>query len=133
MPQALSEDPRLARLTKLCLAFPEVTRELGRQHATFRVRRKVFAYFLDNHHGDGVVAFCWKAAPGENKEWVAFDPVRFHLPAYIGPRGWVALRLDVGRLDWAEIGEFARDSYRRIAPKELVSHLPTVRQSRGTG
>ncbi|HEV8357377.1 MAG TPA: MmcQ/YjbR family DNA-binding protein [Gemmatimonadales bacterium] len=131
MPAAPREDKRLARLTTLCSALPEVTRELGGGHATFRVRGKPFVYFLSNHHGDGVVSFCWKAGPGENRDWVVLDPERYFLPAYIGPRGWAGLRLDVGRPDWAEIAGLARDSYRLTAPTRLVARLPPLRGSPG--
>src|SRR5579864_9668439 len=37
----------LARLTEICLALPDAVRERESRHATFRVRKKVFAYFLD--------------------------------------------------------------------------------------
>jgi hypothetical protein len=124
MPTPLPEDQRLVRLTALCSAFPEVTRELSGDHATFRVRGKPFVYFLNNHHGDGVVSFCWKAGPGENRDWVKLDSTRYFLPAYIGPRGWAGLRLDRGRPDWAEIAGLARDSYRLTAPKSLIARLP---------
>ena len=56
----------LRRLTELCLSFPEATVERHGSHATFRVRKKVFAYFLDDHHGDGIVAVCVKTRLGEN-------------------------------------------------------------------
>src|SRR6185369_14519145 len=62
-------------------------------HASFLVRKKTFAYYLANHHGDGIVAACFKVALGGNADLVASDPARFYLPAYIGPRGWVAFRL----------------------------------------
>lgn len=113
------ENPRLARLTKICLAFPEATRECSGSHATFRVRKKVFAYFLDNHHGDGIVSVCAKVLPGDNKSLVSAQPARFYLPAYIGPRGWVALRLDIGPIDWKEVGELVAGSYQLTAPKRL--------------
>jgi hypothetical protein len=29
---------------------------------------------------------------------------------YIGSRGWVALRLDVGEVDWDEVGELAAEA-----------------------
>ena len=91
------------------------------QHASFLVRKKTFAYYLDNHHGDGIVAVSCKVAAGENAEMAAFDPARFYLPAYIGPRGWVALRLDVGEIDWDEVGDLVADSYRLTAPKRLAA------------
>ena len=93
-------------------------------YATFRVRKKVFAYFLNNHHGDGIVSVACKALPGENTALAAAQPDRFYLPAYIGPKGWVALRLDIGNVDWEEVAEPVTASYRSIAPKRLVALLP---------
>jgi hypothetical protein len=115
-----TEDRRLVRLTKICNALPEVSRELTGDHATFKVRKKTVGYFLNNHHGDGIVAVCFKMAPGDNSRLVALDPSRYYLPAYIGPRGWIGLRLDVGKIDWEEVAEFVGDSYRLVAPKRLV-------------
>jgi predicted DNA-binding protein (MmcQ/YjbR family) len=94
--------------------------EIMGDHASFRVRKKVFAYFLNNHHGDGIVSVCAKVLPGDNQRLVDSDPIRFHLPAYIGPRGWVGLRLDRGKIDWAEVKELVTGSYRLTAPKTLV-------------
>src|SRR5258708_7322282 len=56
MKKEVAEDRRLARITKICLALPESTKERHGSHASFRVRKKVFTYYLDNHHGDGIVA-----------------------------------------------------------------------------
>jgi predicted DNA-binding protein (MmcQ/YjbR family) len=119
----MTDDRRLAKLTKLCLALPDATVERKGDYATFRVRKKVFAYFLDNHHGDGIVSLCWKAALGENEELAQADPSRFYVPAYIGPRGWAAVRLDRGPVDWDEVAELAEASYRAVAPKTLVARL----------
>jgi predicted DNA-binding protein (MmcQ/YjbR family) len=115
------EDPRLVRLTEICLGLPEAARLDQGQHASFQVRKKTFAYFLDNHHGDGIVSVCCKVARGENADLAASDSARFYLPAYIGPRGWVGLRLDVGRIDWNEVAELVAGSYRLVAPKRLAA------------
>lgn len=114
------EDPRLVRLTSLCLALPEATRELNGQHASFQVRKKTFAWFLSDHHGDGIVSVSCKMALGENEDLVRTDPDRFYLPAYMGPRGWIALRLDRGSIDWDEVAELVTGSYRLVAPKTLA-------------
>jgi predicted DNA-binding protein (MmcQ/YjbR family) len=71
------------------------------------------------NHGDGRVALNCKAAPNENKELVASEPERFFFPAYLGPRGWVGLYLDLQRVDWDEVSELVRESYQLIAPKRL--------------
>ncbi|HLK49633.1 MAG TPA: MmcQ/YjbR family DNA-binding protein [Bryobacteraceae bacterium] len=121
MARSRPEEPRLARVTKICLALPETRRELHGSHAAFLVRKKTFAYFLNNHHDDGIVSITGKVLPGDNNALVAAQPKRFYLPAYIGPRGWVALRLDLGKVDWNEVAELVQCSYRLMAPKRLAS------------
>jgi predicted DNA-binding protein (MmcQ/YjbR family) len=118
------EDPRLVRLSKICLALPESTREIMGDHASFRVRKKVFVYFLNDHHGDGIVSVACKVLAGDNAALAKSDPSRFYLPAYVGPRGWVALRMDVGKVEWDEVTELVMTSYRLVAPKTLTRTLP---------
>lgn len=118
-----SEDPRLARLTEIALALPEATRQIYESHAQFTVRKKTFAYFLDNHHGDGIVAVTCKVLPGDNKALVAAQPRRFYLPDYVASKGWVALRLDVGKVDWSEVKELLLCSYVLIAPTRLAQQV----------
>jgi predicted DNA-binding protein (MmcQ/YjbR family) len=118
-----SADPLRDRLTKICLALPEATYEPSGHsddHAIYRVRKKTFAYYMNNHHGDGKICVAAKVAPGDNNALVAAQPDRFYPPAYIASRGWVALRLDIGKIDWSEVRELVADSYRRVAPKRLA-------------
>jgi phosphoribosylglycinamide formyltransferase-1 len=119
MPESAAEDKRLSRLTAIAFALPEAQRQIYGSHAQFLVRKKTFAYFLDNHHGDGIVAVTCKVLPGENKALVEAQPDRFYLPAYIASRGWVALRLDRGKIDWGEVKELMRVSYETVSPKRL--------------
>ena len=116
-------DSRLTRVSKICLALPETTREDCGRHAGFHVRKKTFAWFLDDHHGDGIVAISCKVLPGDNSALVAAHPARFYLPAYMASRGWVALRLDTRKIDWDEVAELVTTSYRLIAPKKLAAVL----------
>ncbi len=119
----MTKHPHLARLTKICLALPEAERRDSGDHAAFRVRKRNFAYFLNSHHGDGIVSVACKALPGDNTELARAQPERFYLPAYVGPRGWVALRLDAGEIDWDEVAELVATSYRLVAPKSLISKI----------
>jgi phosphoribosylglycinamide formyltransferase-1 len=126
MPNPSSEDPRLTRLSQLALALPEATRVISGAHAQFLVRKKTFAYFLDDHHGDGIVAVTCKVLPGDNKSLAEAQPTRFYLPAYIASKGWVALRLDRGRIHWKEVSDLLMGSYALVAPPKLaeqVKHL----------
>ena len=123
MAKRSAEDPRLARLTEIALVLPEATRNLFGSHAQFLVRKKTFAYFLDNHHGDGIVALTCKVFAGDNKALAEAQPERFYLPDYLASRGWVALRLDVGRVDWSEVKDLLLGSYTLIAPKGLADQV----------
>ena len=123
MPKRSAEDPRLTRLTEIALSLPDVTRQIYGSHAQFLVRKKTFSYFLDNHHGDGIVAVTGKVLPGDNKALVEAQPDRFYLPAYVASRGWVALRLDVGKIDWEEVRELLFGSYTLLAPKRLADRV----------
>ena len=123
MNKTAAADPRLKRLITVCLALPETTCERKGDHASFLVRRKVFVYYLANHHNDGIVSVCAKVFPGDNTALITGDPKRFYLPAYVGPRGWVGLRLDTGRIDWDEVAELVTGSYLLTAPKTLASRI----------
>jgi|SRR5271154_815690 len=117
------EDPRLTQIIKIARALPETTHEIKGSHAQFLVRKKTFAYFLDDHHGDGIVAITCKVLPGDNKALAEAQPRRFYLPAYIGPKGWVALRLDVGKISWDEVKDLLLGSYALVAPKRLAEQV----------
>ena len=57
---------------------------------------------------------------------VGSDPDRFFVPPYVGPKGWIGMRLD-GRVDWDLVRDLVTDSYRMIAPKRLAALLdPTT-------
>src|SRR5712671_2764467 len=115
------EDERLTRFTKICLGFPRAERETMGSHAGFKVKKKTFAYFVNDHHADGIVGVWCKVLPGDNAALIKADPKRFYMPAYVGPRGWVGLRLDVGRVNGGEVGELVKGSYQLISGKTLAA------------
>src|SRR5438445_12719830 len=105
MAKRSAENPQLKRVTEIALKLPETARKVYGSHAQFLVRKKTFAYFLDNHHADGIVSITCKVLPGENAALSGAQPRRYYLPAYIRAKGWVALRLDRGKPDWSEVRE----------------------------
>jgi hypothetical protein len=121
MARKLNKQERLDALVKICLALPQTSREEKASHSAFLAGKKIFAYYLDNHHDDGVTSVCCKVLPGENRFLVESDPGRFYLPAYIGPRGWIGLRMDLARLNLTEVKELIHGSYLQVAPKKLAS------------
>lgn len=110
----------LNKLDQICSRLPESSRVDQGDHASYLVRKKVFVYFLNNHHGDGIVSVACKALPGDNQRLVNSDAARFYLPAYIGHRGWVAIHIDTGKVDWEEVAELMLGSYLLAAPKTLA-------------
>jgi predicted DNA-binding protein (MmcQ/YjbR family) len=122
-----STDRLLARVTKMCLALPEATCEPKGRHAAYLAGKKIFAYYVNDHHGDGIIAVNCKVLPGDNVELIRAHPDRFYMPAYIGPRGWVGLRVDVSKVDWEEVAELLAGSYQLVAPKRLALLVRTRR------
>jgi hypothetical protein len=118
----------LARVRKICLALPEASERLSHGEPTFFVGAKggkggkVFVSVVNDHHGDGIVGITFPAEPGAQATLIEADPRRFYRPPYVGPSGWVGLRLDVD-VDWEEVAEFARESWRLVAPKRIAALL----------
>ena len=52
----------------------------------------------------------------------AHDPERFFRPPYVGPRGWIGVRID-DDVDWTEVAELCQDAYRTVAPTRLIRIL----------
>lgn len=112
------------RIASICLAFPEAARDSRTgQHDVYTVRGKRFAYYLDDHHGDGRISLEFRGAPGEQGRLVAEDNRRFFVPSYIARYGWVGLYLDLGTVDWDEAERFILDSFVLAAPRTLAAKL----------
>ena len=114
---------RKDKLIELCNTLPEVTVE-GDHHLQFKVRGKSFGWYMDNHHGDGKIALCCKAASGDQEFLIQADSEKFFRPAYLGANGWIGIRLDLSTIDWGEINGFVTSAYKLSAPKRLVATLP---------
>jgi hypothetical protein len=114
----------LARLRKLCLAFPEAHEVEAWGEPTFRVKNKLFAMHAsaDTHHGDGREGVWIKSAHVTQDMLVRADPKRYFVPPYVGKSGWVGAYIGRGA-DWEIIGDLLRDAYRLTAPKKLVTQL----------
>ena len=117
---------RLAKLVAIAESLPEgesVVQGLKGEHRALRVRKKTFAYYCFDHHGDGQVALLCKAMPGDQARLVEDDPKRFFVPPYLGSKGWIGVRLDGRSVDWTEVAYLLRSAYRSSAPRALASRL----------
>jgi len=105
----------VSRLRTICLALPEATEKETFGGPTFRVRDKIFAMPRSD---DGRLSVWLKAAHGAQEMLIEADPDRFFRPPYLGPKGWIGMRLD-NAPDWDEVAAFTRRSYVLVAPKRL--------------
>jgi predicted DNA-binding protein (MmcQ/YjbR family) len=109
----------IQRIRDICLALPEADeRPFGGHTApAFRVRNKIFVMTSE----DGT-SMTMKAPRGAQQVLVASEPARFFVPKYVGPKGWVGVRLDL-RVppDWDEMAELITESYCLTAPKRLAA------------
>jgi hypothetical protein len=125
-------DAALRRLRAICLALPETSERLSHGSPAFFIReKKTLAMFVDDHHGDGRLALWCPAPPGVQEELVALEPRRFFRPPYVGPSGWLGLRLDVD-VDWDEVAGVIEDAYRKVAPRRLVALLDAPGDPQGS-
>jgi len=120
--QLAQSTQRRERLTEICRRLPEITYEtVGDGHIAFRIRKKIFGYYMFDHHGDGIIGFCCKSSLSEQRRMIREDSESFFVPAYVGPRGWIGIRLDLEEVDWDTVGELARQAYQATAPRKLAT------------
>ncbi|MEE9279489.1 MAG: MmcQ/YjbR family DNA-binding protein [Myxococcota bacterium] len=112
----------LEKLRKIIAAWPETDERVSHGSPTFWGGRKTFASFHDDHHGDGRVAVWCKAEPEMQTPIVEWDPEVFFIPPYVGPSGWIGIRLDRD-VDWETVAELLEDGYRLVAPKRALAKL----------
>jgi hypothetical protein len=112
----------LERVREICLSFPETAEKEAWRAPTFRVRGKMFAMYMDDHHGDGRTALWLNAEPGIQEMLVESDPGRFFVPPYQGPYGWIGVRVDLDP-DWDEVRDLVEESYRMTAPAKVLARL----------
>lgn len=123
MATAKQRERALREVRRICLALPEVSERLSHGTPSWFVRgKKTVAMFADDHHRDGILGIWCPAEPGVQEELVESEPDRFYRPPYVGPSGWIGVRLDRD-VDWDEVAQILTDSYRKVAPKTLVKQL----------
>jgi hypothetical protein len=122
-----ADDSDLARLRAVCRALPEVDEGELQDRPLFRVRRRRFLIY----NGERAPARPRWATSGRSIH-VLTDPLerpallqdpRFSRSPHHGDRGWLALRLERGRIDWEEVFELVESAYRRAAPRDLADRL----------
>lgn len=119
--------PPIERLRAVCLALPQAHEVEAWGEPTFRVKNKIFAMYAasENHHGAGRPSVWCKSTHLIQDLLIHEDRARYFSPPYVGPKGWVGIRLDK-RPNWTTVAELVRDAYLLTAPKRLAAALRDV-------
>ena len=125
-----------AAVREICLSFPEAAEFISHGSPDFRVRKKTFASYVVNHHGDKRVSLWLNSPPGAQEVHTRGEPKHFFVPPYVGPRGWLGVNLDKG-ISWKRVAVLVREAYEKVAPPALRERIgktieikpPTVKLS----
>lgn len=112
------DDPYLARLRPLALAYPEAVEKESHGRPTF-FAGKVFAVFSGTE--ERPFGLYVKPEPDDRVALLGDD--RFYVPPYYGPSGWLALDFEAAEVDWTEVDELLDASYRQVALQRMVKAL----------
>jgi len=118
---ARARDP-LKKLRTIIAGLPETSEKLSHGSPTFWGGKKTFASFHDNHHGDGRVAIWCKASFEGQAAYVEQERDIFFVPPYVGPSGWLGIRVDRD-VDWEMVAGVLKEGYRLVAPKRAIKLL----------
>jgi hypothetical protein len=121
------DDPALARLRSICLAFPEATEKISHGRPIFRARvtfatcsgmtKAAIPGEAMTQHPCSVLI-----RPSDAERPALQQDARFFTPAYYGPAGWLGLDL-TDDVDWQEVAELVDTSYREVSGPRLVRLL----------
>jgi YjbR len=102
-----------ARVRAICLALPGTRERPSHGTPAFFVKKQFAIVWPEGHH-DRHFPQLWCAAPlGAQDAFVSMAPGRFFRPPYVGPRGWLGLRLD-GAVDWDEVAALCEDGHQAV-------------------
>lgn len=123
MTRKLSPDRARAKIAAIVESLPEGKAARVGAHLSLEVRKRRFGWFMSDHHGDGRVAINCKVPSLVASQLQSLVPAQFHIPKYVGSKGWIGLWLDVPGVDWDQVELCLVEAYRTVAPKKLLASL----------
>jgi len=110
------------RLRRICLSLPETTETETFGHPTFRIDGKTYCV-IEEYKGEEAIAL----KVGLPLQGVFLRDERFYKTPYTGKHGWVSLRT-AGKLDWREVEDLVKGSYRLMARRSSSSDRSAKRR-----
>jgi hypothetical protein len=104
---------RVSTVRRLALQLPGAEERETWGEATFRVRNRIFMMLTERER------HAWlKNGHDEQAALVAMDPDTFFVPPYVGPSGWIGVR--ISSVDRDEMHELIVEAWRRTAGVRAV-------------
>jgi predicted DNA-binding protein (MmcQ/YjbR family) len=121
------DDRDLSLIRSICLRFPESEEFELQSRPLFRVHTRRFALFNGNGspprpRWNGFGRSLHFVTDPQEREALRQDP-RFVTSPHHGDRGWIALDLEAGEIDWEEVAELLETGYRHVASRQLIDQL----------
>lgn len=120
-----SDDPILARLREVALAFPGAQERVSHGRPNWFTKNQFAAYggHVKGSHHDESLARALIFKPDADHRDLLLGDERFVVPGYHGPFGWLAIALDTWEPGWDEVADLVEESYRMTAHPKLVREL----------
>jgi hypothetical protein len=101
---------------RIALSFPETVEKERWGHPTFDVAGRMFITIPDDQ-----TSFAVRCPRLERGELIAAEPEKFWVPPHEAGSNWVRARLSALE-DATELTDILTDSWRQVAPSELLDH-----------
>ena len=111
------------QLQRILKRLPEASALAQGNHLSLEVKNRRFGWFLDDHHADGRIALNCKGSPEARDVLARLAPKQFHVPKYLGNKGWIGMWLDTSKIDWSAVEIALHEAYRLTAPKALLAKM----------
>ncbi|MGV0625259.1 MmcQ/YjbR family DNA-binding protein [Mycolicibacter minnesotensis] len=119
------DDPGLAELRGIALAFPEAVEKISHGRPVFGAP-KMFAVYGGSSKATGTMVAYPHAVlvkVEESERRALEQDRRFFFPMYLGPSGWLGLDFTAAAVDWIEVRELVDASFRLTASPRLIRTL----------
>lgn len=112
----------LGKVRAIALALPESAERLSHGAPGFHIEKgRFFAYFSHDLHGSGETAVLVKTSGAEEQAMLLeADPALYYKPPYLGPSGWIAIRIARSETDWDHVADRIAASWEMVAPRRLL-------------
>lgn len=120
----MSPDPdiELNKVRTLALELSQAAERRSHDAPAVHIENgRFFAYFWHNGHGDGATVEVVKmSGRDEQKMLIGIDPDCYFKSAYLGPSGWIAMRVGRDVTIWDHIADRIAQSWELVAPRHLL-------------